>query len=130
MRNGKINWQRGVSGRDNRIYGDSLADGNFDSVGWQPWYGNRKELNLVFPDGIKFTELTFYSNNIKAARLEVWRFGKWRELAKWDDIHQFKTTWQGKMQDTVKLRLMIDKVRVGRKIRGGTIPCITEIEIK
>jgi Carbohydrate family 9 binding domain-like len=130
LRNGKVNWQRGVSGRDNRIYGDSLADGNFDSAGWLPWYGSRKELNLVFPDSIKFSKLTFYSNNIKAARLEIWSFGKWRELAKWDDIHQFKTTWQGKMQDTVKLRLLIDKVRVGRKIRGATIPCITEIEIE
>ncbi len=129
LRNGKVNWQRGVSGRDSRIYGDSLADGNFDSLGWHAWYGNRKELNLIFPDGVKFNKFSFYSNNIKAARLEVWSFGKWRELAKWSDIHQFKTTWQGKMQDTVKLRLMVDKVKLGRNINGSSIPCITEIEM-
>jgi Carbohydrate family 9 binding domain-like len=130
LRNGKINWQRGVSGRDSRIYGDSLADGNFDSLGWHSWYGNRKELNLVFPDSAKFSKFSFYSNNIKTARLEVWSFGKWRELAKWTDIHQFKTTWQGKMQDTVKLRLLVDKVKLGRNVNGSSIPCITEIEME
>ncbi|MCF6175964.1 MAG: hypothetical protein L3J71_09360 [Victivallaceae bacterium] len=129
LRNGKFNWQRGVDGRDSRIYGDSLADGNFDSPGWQPWYGNRKELNLVFPDGVKFNKFSFYSNNIKAARLEVWSYGKWRELAKWTNIYQFRTTWQGKMQDTVKLRLMVDKVKLGRNVNGGSIPCITEIKM-
>ena len=130
LRNGKINWQRGMNGRDNRIYGDSLADGNLDSPGWLPWYGNRKELNLVFPNGIKFSKFSFYSHNIKVARLQVWSFGKWREIAKWDDIHKSTITWQGEMQDTVKLRLLIDKVKLGRNTFAASTPCITEIEME
>jgi hypothetical protein len=130
LRNGTVHWETTVNGRDNRIFGDSLADGNLDSPGWLPWYGNKTELSLIFPDSVKFNKLVFYSPNLQQARLEVWDYGKWRLLKQWKDIQSFKTTWQGKTQDTVKLRIVFEKTRTGRNITGGALPCINELELE
>ena len=130
LRNGKLAWSNGMSGRDARIFGDGLADGNIDSPGWLKWGLPGKEIALVFPDGVKFNKFIFYSHNVGAATLEAWSFGKWRKIAEWKDIHQFKTVWSGKAVKTVKLRLKLEKIKLGHNYLGNAHPCVTEIEME
>ncbi len=129
LRDGKTDWGRGVNGRNARIYGDALADGTTTARGWFPWYGQRKELLLVFPKGVKFKTFVFYSANIAAMRLEAWSFGKWRPLVDWKNIHQYRTEWTGDEVVTVKVRLTVEKIREGYRPYAYSIPCITEIEM-
>ena len=128
LRNGSIDWAVGVGGRNCKIYGHELADGAVDTGGWLPWYENKKELVLTFPQGAKFNRLVFYSGNIKDADLEIWDYGKWRKLKTWQDRRSFKSIWSGKTCETVKLRLKINKLKYGRGREADT-PNITELEI-
>lgn len=129
LRDGKTDWSRGVEGRNARIYGDALADGCVDRRGWFPWYGQRKELTLVFPDSVTFKKFVFYSANVGAAHLETWYFGRWIELAKWNEITGYKNVWEGKPCKTVKIRLIIDEIREGDRPYAYSIPDISEIEM-
>lgn len=129
LNNRKLNWCRGVEGRNCAVYGDSLADNCLDAGGWYPWYGNRKELLLAFPDGVKFKKFSFYSNNIADAELQVWSYGKWIKVTEWKNRTKFKSTWKGEEQDTVKLRIIVKKMRYGRS-SSENVPNITEIDIR
>ncbi|MDD5706507.1 MAG: hypothetical protein PHR35_11320, partial [Kiritimatiellae bacterium] len=123
LRDGATDWAVGDDGRNCRIYGDQLADGCVDAGGWYPVYGNRTELLLVFPKGVKFHKFVFHSNNIAAAHLQAWNDGKWIELKKWDDLQGFRHTWEGAQTETVKLRLLVDKVK------SRQLPSVTEVEL-
>ena len=130
LNNGKLNWTNGVAGRNCRKYGDELADNVIDTGGWYPWYGvNRKELILTFPDEVKFSTFAFYSNNIADAELQVWSFGKWITVTEWKDRTTYKSLWKGEVQETVKLRIIVKKMKYGRS-STESCPNITEIEMQ
>jgi hypothetical protein len=129
LNNRKLNWCRGVEGRNSAVYGDTLADNCVDAGGWFPWYGPRNELLLAFPDGVKFKSFTFWSNNIADAELQVWSYGEWIKIAEWKNRGEFKSTWSGEEQDTVKLRLIVKKIKPHRNSAEG-VPNVTEIDIR